>query len=189
MRSVRSISVFTRSRAQGDGYSTLRHDKNLISPRIFNFGPRCVTAHVNVPAARIKWTKHVSGLVWHRLGSWKRRGGGGRLRRWRWFWFGPRGFAVSDRRSCSVRLLRSRCISLSPWLRCRGHLRRCSRVTGRGHIGFDCICRSDHVWLVTVASQSVMHRRGRNAIRTDCHVACDMVRTHGHVASGSASGQ
>src|SRR5213079_1644306 len=96
-------------------YGSLRHDKDLIGPRIFNFGPRSVTAHVNVSAGRIKWTEHVSRLVRHRLGSWKRRGRrGGGLHRLRRFWFGLRGFAVSDRRSCSGRLLRFRRISLSP---------------------------------------------------------------------------
>jgi hypothetical protein len=59
------------------------------------------------------------------------------------------------------------------WL--RGYLRRCSRVTGLGHVGFDCVCRSDHGWPVTVAAQSVMHRCGRNAIRTDCHVPRYMI--------------
>lgn len=156
----------SKRRPHDDGYTDLRHDKNFVSPGILNFGPRGVTAHVNI-SARVKWTKHVSRFVRHRLGSWERRGGRGGLRRRRRFWFGLRGFAVSDRRSCSARLLRPCRISLSLWLRCRGHLRRCSRVIGLGHIGFD----SDHGWLVTVAPQSIMHRRGRNAIRTDCHVA------------------
>src|SRR4029434_9324701 len=115
-----------------DGYRNLRDDKDLVGPGILYLSSGRVTAHVNVSAARIKWTKHVSRLVRHRLGSWERRGRRGGLRWRRWFWFGLRGFAVSDRRSCSARLLRSCRIRLSPWLRCRGHLRRCSRVTGLG---------------------------------------------------------
>ena len=129
-----SISVFTRRTSPtGRRLQDLGHDKNFVSPGILNFAPRRVTAHVNV-SARIKWTKHVSRLVRHCLGGWER---GGRLRRRRWFWFGLRGFAVGDRRSFPGRLLRSCLTSLVLWLRRRGHLRRCSRVTRLGHIGFD----------------------------------------------------
>jgi hypothetical protein len=110
------------------------------------------------------------------------------MRRRRWFWFGLPSFAVSNGRNSSRRLLRACRIGLSPWLWRRGQLRRWSRVTGLGYIGCDCIGRSDHGWLIAVASQSVMHRCSRNAIRPDGNVACDVVRTHCHVASGPASG-
>ena len=172
MRSVTPVFVFTETTSPtGRRLQDLRHDKNFVGPRIFNFGPRSVTAHVNVPAARIKWTKHVSRLVRHCLGSWE-RGRGGCLRWRRWFWFGLRGFAVSDRRSCFRRLLRSCCISLPPWLWRRGHLRRCSRVTGlrshriRLHLSF-------RPWLARyygVAERNAPARSQRDKNRLQRHV-------------------
>jgi hypothetical protein len=152
----------------------LRHDKNFVSPGIFNFGPRCVTAHVYISAARIKWTKHVSRLVWHCLSGWKRCGSG-RLGRLRCSWFRLRRFAVRDRRIRFSRPLSSCRLGLSPWLWRRGHLRRWSGVTGLGYIGFDCIRRSDHGWFVAVALKSIMYGRSRDVIRTDCHVACHVI--------------
>ena len=56
---------------------TLWHDENFVSPGILNFRPGSVTAHINVSAARIEWTKHVSRFVGNCLGGWKR----GRRRR------------------------------------------------------------------------------------------------------------
>jgi hypothetical protein len=58
---------------------TLWHDENFVSPGILHFGSRSVTAHINVSAARIEWTKHVSRFVGNCLGGWKC----GRLRRLR----------------------------------------------------------------------------------------------------------
>jgi hypothetical protein len=153
----------------------LRHDKNFVGPGIFNFGSRRVTAHVYVSAARVKWTKHVSWFVWHSLSGWECVGSGGRLRRRGCPWLRLCRFAVSDRRSCFGRLLSCCLVSLSPWLWGRGYLCRWSRVTRLGHVGFDCIRCSDHGWLVTVALKSVMHRRGRNTIRTDGHITRHVV--------------
>jgi hypothetical protein len=59
-------------------------------------------------------------------------------------------------------------------------------MTGLAYIGLDCIRRSDHGWFITMAAQSVMHRSSSNVIRTNGYVACDVVRTHGHVAGRSA---
>ena len=174
------VNVFALDGSKSRGYNSmppcqhLRHDKNFVSPGIFNFSPRRVTAHVYVSAARIKWTKHVSRFVWHCLSSWKRRGGG-RLGGLRCSLFRLRRFVVSDGRIGFGRLLSSCRIGLSPWLRRRSHLRRWSGVTGLGHIGFDCIRRSDHRWFFAVALKSIMYGRGRDVIRTDRHVACHVI--------------
>ena len=114
MRSVTSISVFTGlRRPQRDATAPTDH-KNFISPRIFNFGPRSVTAYVKITPLESNGLNTYPGLSGTALAvgnAVKVEDAGAGC-----FWFGPRGFAVSDRRSCFGRLLRSRCISLSPWL-------------------------------------------------------------------------
>src|SRR4029078_9352435 len=107
----------------------------------------------------------------------------------RWFWSGLGGFAVGDRRSRFLRLLRSCLHSLSLWLRFRRDLRRWSRVTRLGHVGLNGIRGSDHGRLLAVALESVMHWGGRHAIGTDCHVAGYVIRSLRDIASRSTSGE
>src|ERR1700756_2789548 len=58
----------------------LRNDEYLIGPRIFCFAAGWVTAYVDVPPLRIEGANDVSGLARHRLSSWERRFGRGRIR-------------------------------------------------------------------------------------------------------------
>src|SRR5206468_3467000 len=101
----------------------LRDNENLVGPRILYLCPGRVTAHINVSAAGIKWTKHVSGFAGHRFGCRERRRGGGRLRRRRWLWLRLRFFRLSDTRRCSGWLWSSGHFGFWPTLRRRYYLR------------------------------------------------------------------
>ena len=147
--------------------------KNFVSPGIFNFGPRRVTAHVyylplesnglNTYPARLhcltvekagEMELMAAGMFLVQAASFRCS-----ARQADCFRPGFEFFRRSFRRGCGG----------------RGHLRRWSGVTGLSYIGFDCIRRSDHGWFVAVALKSIMYGRSRDVIRTDCHVACHVI--------------